>query len=243
LLSGLSIAFDTTALALTMSILLMFIQFLIDRVETQLLVATDMRAVEELIGRFELVGGGHDPHVAAIHQMSREVLKTTDQLVERQSQLWETTINAAHDRWNDLSGASGEIMLSSLSAVMDQTLEKHVHQMAEIEQASAEQMRRRWEQWQVALSDNSRVMLSQQKELVRQGEVMTQAISAVGEVKTLERALNENLQTLSGAKNFEDTVMSLAAAIHLLNTRLGSLSGTEGPKVDLNQPLSQERAA
>ena len=35
---------------------------------------------------------------------------------------------------------------------------------------------------------------------------------------------------MSGAKNFEDTVMSLAAAIHLLNTRLGK---PEGPQIEL----------
>ena len=50
---------------------------------------------------------------------------------------------------------------------------------------------------------------------------MTQAIRAAGDVIQLERALNGNLAALAGAKNFEDTVMSLSAAIHLLTTRLG----------------------
>jgi hypothetical protein len=57
--------------------------------------------------------------------------------------------------------------------------------------------------------------------MVKQGELMTQAIRAAGDVVQLERALNENLSALAGSKNFEDTVMSLAAAIHLLTTRLG----------------------
>ena len=56
--------------------------------------------------------------------------------------------------------------------------------------------------------------------MVKQGELMTQAIRAAGDVVQLERALNDNLSALAGAKNFEDTVMSLAAAIHLLNARL-----------------------
>jgi hypothetical protein len=50
---------------------------------------------------------------------------------------------------------------------------------------------------------------------------MTQAIRAAGDVVKLETALNQNLSALAGSKNFEDTVMSLSAAIHLLNTRLG----------------------
>ena len=52
--------------------------------------------------------------------------------------------------------------------------------------------------------------------MIKQGELMTQAIRAAGDVVQLEKALNDNLAALSGAKNFEDTVMSLAAAIHLL---------------------------
>ena len=41
-----------------------------------------------------------------------------------------------------------------------------------------------------------------------------------GIISALEQKLNDNLQALAGAKNFEDTVMSLAATIHLLNSRL-----------------------
>jgi len=42
------------------------------------------------------------------------------------------------------------------------------------------------------------------------------AIQAAGEVTRLEDALNRNLAALAGSKNFEETVVSLAAAIHLL---------------------------
>ena len=37
LLAGLYVAFDTTALALSLSIVLMFVQFFVDRIETQML--------------------------------------------------------------------------------------------------------------------------------------------------------------------------------------------------------------
>jgi hypothetical protein len=82
---------------------------------------------------------------------------------------------------------------------------------------------------------------AQQTELVRQGEVMTQAIRVAGEVVQLEQALNDNLSALAGAKNFEDTVMSLAAAIHLLNTKLGKPGDL--PPVDLLGSRMKGRAA
>jgi hypothetical protein len=85
----------------------------------------------------------------------------------------------------------------------------------------------------VALAENAHLLHSQQREMVRQGELMTEAIRVTGEVVTLEHALHENLTALAGAKHFEDTLSSLAAAIHLLSAKLGR---TEGPFVDLKPP-------
>ena len=50
--------------------------------------------------------------------------------------------------------------------------------------------------------------------------MLGRAVEATGEVIRLEDALNRNLTALAGAKHFEQTVISLAAAIHLLNARL-----------------------
>ena len=58
LLAGLYVAFDTTALALTLSIVLMFFQFLVDRLETELLAAVDIHTKHELQGRFSRVQNG-----------------------------------------------------------------------------------------------------------------------------------------------------------------------------------------
>ena len=63
--AGLGIAFDTTALALALSMVLMFAKFFVERLETRLLMAVDRRVAEELVGRFQTYGTGADPHVAA----------------------------------------------------------------------------------------------------------------------------------------------------------------------------------
>ena len=46
------------------------------------------------------------------------------------------------------------------------------------------------------------------------------AVEAAGEVTRLEDALNRNLAALAGAKHFEQTVLSLAAAVNMLSARL-----------------------
>jgi biopolymer transport protein ExbB/TolQ len=241
LLGGLYVKFDTTALALSFTVVLMFIQFLIDRMEVQVLETVDRRAMHDLLGRFAVVGSASDPQVQQFQRLAQTMLAATEKLVERQTILWQNSIKTAHHHWEKLSQGAGDQMQTALAGALSQALVSHANQMAKIEQASSEQLSQRWEQWQIALSHNARLLHAQQTELVRQGEVMTQAIRVAGDVVQLEKALNENLSALAGSKNFEDTVMSLSAAIHLLNTRLGKIA--DSPQVELTVPRTKGRAA
>jgi hypothetical protein len=132
-------------------------------------------------------------------------------------------------------------MQTALAGALNQSLGQYAATLAKSEQASAEQLQIRWEQWQTALSQNARLLHAQQQEMVKQGELMTQAIRVAGDVVQLEKALNQNLSALAGSKNFEDTVMSLAATIHLLNVRLGK--AIEAPHVELKATQPRGRAA
>jgi biopolymer transport protein ExbB/TolQ len=241
LLAGLYVAFDTTAIALCFSIVLMFIQFMLDRAESQLLSAVDHRASDELAGRFEITGLSSDPNVQLVQRMSQGVLKTTEQLVVRQSELWQQSISAAHDQWQRVSRQTTEQMQTALAGALNQSLGHLTAQLAKSEQASTEQLSLRWEQWQTSLSQNARLLHAQQQEMVKQGELMTQAIRAAGDVVQLERALNENLAALAGSKNFEDTVMSLSAAIHLLTARLNP--SAEPQHIEFKHAQVRARAA
>ncbi len=242
LLSGLYVAFDTTALALSLSMVLMFIQFLLDRVESQALSLVDTQANAMLVGRFQEVGAGHDPYLASVERMSGRVLQASEDLVRQQAEIWERTIQAADERWSQLVLSSGGQLQSALQGALEHSLQNHTTELAKVERDAGERAARRWEQLQTALSENARVMRGQQEEMVRQAELMAQVVKATGEVLGLEKALNENLRALSGAKNFEDTVMSLSAAIHLLNARLGK-SPDDVPHVELKKTASKGRAA
>lgn len=241
LLAGLYVAFDTTAIALCFSIALMFVQFMLDRGESQLLEIVDQTASQELAGRFETTGAASDPNVQVMQRLAQAVLKSSEQLVERQAQLWQQSIATAHDQWQRVSRQTTEQMQTALTGALGQSLQQLAVQLGKSEQAFSEQCTARWEQWQTALSQNARVLHAQQQEMVKQGEMMAQVIRASGEVIQLEHSLNANLAALAGAKNFEDTVMSLAAAIHLLTTRLGHPH--EGQHIELRPPQVRGRAA
>jgi biopolymer transport protein ExbB/TolQ len=240
LLAGLYVAFDTTALALSLSILLMFIQFLVDRLETQLLVEVDRRTNDELTGRISEDVAETEPHLAAVRKMSDAVIQTAEGLVEQQTDHWKRVMDGGYDRWTSLLEASSGDVREGLKHALEQSIDRLAERLEHAEEKTDENLRSRWEQWQTALSDNARILHKQQSEMVRQGEVLHKVLEATAEIKRLEAALNDNLHTLAGAQHFEETVMSLSAAIQLLTARLGH---TSGAAVQLDSEAPQGRAA
>ncbi|MCA9176453.1 MAG: MotA/TolQ/ExbB proton channel family protein [Planctomycetales bacterium] len=222
LLAGLYVAFDTTALALSLSIVLMFLQFIVDRIETQLLARVDARAESEMLGRFQELGGNTDPHVASVLKMSEAVIDATEVLVERQTALWQRTIDEAHDRWSRLAAATADQTQSALAHTLDRALGRHVEQLADVLDTARSHAQTQWETLDERFEEHADRMDRQQRALVQQGEVMTRAIQSAGEIASLERSLNENMAALDGAKNLEETLMNLSAAVHMLNSRLNA---------------------
>ena len=245
LLSGLYVAFDTTALALSLAIVLMFVQFLIDRIEGQLLAVVDLQANEQLVGRFQQVGASKDPLLGSVQRMGEMLVQNMHELVGRQAELWQASMVDAEQRWSHLTSTAGSQLETALHRSLNDSLQQHARSLAEIEKNSVEQRQHRWEQWQTVLSDNARMLRSQQTEMIRHGEVLERTLEATAEVIKLETALNENLNQLAGSKNFEDTVMSLSAAIHLLTTRLEAPASRETGVVLENDggPSAQGHAA
>jgi biopolymer transport protein ExbB/TolQ len=184
-LTGLGLKFDTTALALTLSMVLMFVHFFVDRAESSLLEKVDGRVNKELAGRFSRVSAGPDGQVAPVRRMAETMLRAMESLAQRHAD---------------------------------------------------------WQRLQQSQVQGIQVMESLQTELSRQTEIIQQAVKATGEVTRLEDALNRNLAALAGAKHFEQTVMSLAAAINLLNARLSETPINASP-IRLETPRRTAKAA
>ncbi len=241
LLAGLGIAFDTTALGLSLAVVLMFGQFMANQLETELLTTVDARVTEELVVRFEELGARTDPELASVRRMTDAVVRATEKLVYRQVDIWQQSMQAANERWQQVMSGAQVQLESALAHALKQSTHEHAVQLSKNAEVLQQQAQRQTEILVHALADNARVMSSQQSELAKQGDVMLRVIRATGEIVQLEKSLNQNLQALAGAKNFEETVMSLSAAIHLLTSRT---SGKDVPRpVSLETSRSEGRAA
>ncbi len=238
--AGLGVAFDTTAIALGLSMGLMFGQFLVDKFEAQVLSEVDRISTLQLMGRFERLGGGSDPQLAAVRWMAEAVVKATERMAQRQAEVWQTTIDAANERWSRITSQGAQQIESALAGALVQSLQAHAEQLASAEESAADKNRQNWARVQQALTDSSEAVRAQQAELVRQGEVLRQVVEATGQIARLEETLNGNLSALAGAQHFEETLLNLSGAIHLLNARLSHAAPMQ---VDLKDHSSLGRAA
>jgi biopolymer transport protein ExbB/TolQ len=219
-IGSLGIAFDTTALALTLSMFLMFTQYAVDKSEQRLLAAVDQRVDDELSQRFLLHKTAGHPDVAVVRRMAETVIEASATLVERQAEVWKSTIAEAHAHWSQsLHSAYGQVE-QALSQATSQAMQAHARQITQTSEAMARQNHEHLVQVQQMMAENLQAMREHQQQLIQQGEVLRGVVEATGGVARLEEALNRNLSALAGTHNFEETLESLAAVIHLLNARL-----------------------
>ncbi|MCL6503462.1 MAG: MotA/TolQ/ExbB proton channel family protein, partial [Pirellulales bacterium] len=127
---GLGTAFDTTALALALSMVLMFVQFVVERMETRLLARVDKLAAQRLASLMEPADHG-DIHTGAVRRMAEAVIKASERLVQRQAELWQASLQAAHERWTRMADASRQQLEAALEAALRGSLEAHARALAE----------------------------------------------------------------------------------------------------------------
>ena len=216
--AGLGVAFDTTALSLGLSMVLMFAMYLTSRIETRLVADVDAKVSAEMVGRFEHFGGNDGGgQLALLRRMTDRVVQSSEQLVAGQAELWKSTIDEAHQRWQSLSGEAAEQLQRTFCNSLDSALNN-------------------------ALDRHTAAISGQQEQLIRQGEILLKVVEATGQIRQLETALNENLSALAGSNDFSKTVLSLSAAINLLTARLDD-GDQRTARVDLSGDQHRETAA
>lgn len=239
--AGLSVAFDTTALALALSIVLMFGMFFTTQTENKALAAAEARAETELIGRFEQASKASDDSSQVVRAATEELLRSMETIIERQAELWRSTIDAAHQHWQQLSESTEQQLAKSLETALVTSLQTHHEHLRQTEHEASGKLLDHWDQMHHMMQENATAVSAQQGELRKHGELMLKVVDATGRVIQLEDALNQNLDSLAGSVKFEETINTLNAAVSLFTARLGAMSA-ERSKVDLKSDSKGQAA-
>ncbi len=134
--------------------------------------------------------------------MAETVLAAVENLVVRQTELWQESLRATHQQWNEQTVATTQVIEHALAGALEQNVRQHAQALAEAERDSAEHNRQHWDRVQQALVENAKVAAGQQQELTRQGEILLQVVGATDQVARLEHELNRNLSALASAEPF-----------------------------------------
>jgi biopolymer transport protein ExbB/TolQ len=224
---GLANAFDATALALGLTMIVMFWSFLVERAEQEVLDAVDRFVERDLAHRFQRPAAAGWP--ASPAEVPMEAL---GRLVQMQTDLWTKAMAEADKRSAEAAAGPREQFTEAVEAALEKTLQAHARRLAALEQQALEQGARLLEQMAglaAAVRDTGR---EQQAALGRVAEGVSAQATALARIQDgekdlihLQAVLHQNLAALASASNFDQAVHSLTAAVHLLTARTAAPAG------------------
>lgn len=229
--SGLAVAFDTTAQALGMSMILVFSTFLVERVEQNNLNEIEQFGIDHLVPSLT--------NEAAATQTTGIPALTdwTSQMLSQQTEFWNRHLMSLQTGWAESLAQQTDTLAQALNQETQQTLEVHresinvsrdqyaatLHQST---QAFTQQMQNtmmafvdRVDAWQNAMQTTTLSSAGQAEELHRLGRTLLQMTESEERLIQLQEQLNKNLQTLEMVATLEQTVNSLNAAVNVLTAK------------------------
>jgi len=216
--AGLGTAFDTTATALALSMLLMFVQFLVERSEYAVLEQVDNRAWDMLAGRFQ-TDGVADGSALAVARLGDAVGRSSAQLLEAQANSWKELERVAAGSLEGVFAGLADRLRETLADSLDQTLATWRESLVAAHRELAGERDGRWEQAAQTMDAAVVALESHQEKLVGQTATLERVVSMLDEIASLEQSLENNLAAVTATGRFEEAVISLSAATQLLAAR------------------------
>lgn len=238
---GLGVAFDTTAIALGLSMVLMLVQFGVDRYEQTLLSEVDTVVWAALAGRFQSLGGDGGATLA-MARLGETMSRGSARLLEAQEQSWRALERTAAANLATVLEDAGRTINASLSASLDGTLSRWSESLVAAHEAALSHREDRWTRTAESLAEAVRGLERHHGGIADQTALLGKVVDATRDIAALERSLDANLNTLAATGRFDETLATLAAAVQLLAIRAGDVSGDQR-RVDLQPARRTGKAA
>lgn len=216
--AGLAVAFDTTALSLALSMLLVFGTFIIERSEQRTLDEIEDFGVKHLLGHFPTEQTtAVSPLVQAEQQAAEQLLARSESMINWQMDMWQSSLESLRERWSGTLSKQQEYLDQALQSGLTNALADHSRHLTEVrsefiqafqstsivisdqlaetrtvlaqqQQQGSEEIARTWQQFKAEITQT-------RDEHARQLALLTQAITA--EVGGWQNQLESSTQTMS----------------------------------------------
>lgn len=230
LTAGLYVAFDTTAIALVLTVFLMFMQFGISRLEQTLLEQIDTDSSDCLVPFLSA-----DPHdaqdslLSPIRELMEEMIGCVRTLVVEQSTIWSHSISETRQQWDAWTQGTVEAVETRFSDRVGETLQQHIGSLEKLQDEGNRQLELRWQQWQTTLSEQARLIQGNQKEVSRQSDTLQRLVDSTTELRKLEDTIHDSVARLENIHRLEEASVCIGEAVAVLATcleRSGVIRGT-----------------
>jgi biopolymer transport protein ExbB/TolQ len=127
---GLAVAFDTTALALSLSVVLVFSYFFVKRAESRILSQVEDFSLRQLLPLFPADVPAGSPLLEAQSQAAEHLISRTAELISAQTELWSSSIEGIRERWSGTLDTRQRELSAALRTGTEDTLTDHSRQLA-----------------------------------------------------------------------------------------------------------------
>ncbi|REJ87485.1 MAG: hypothetical protein DWQ34_25040 [Planctomycetota bacterium] len=174
---ALAVAFDTTALALSYSIVLVFGYFFVKKAEGGVLTEVEefgQRCVLPLIPQAHSAGS---PLLEAETEAAQKLIDRTESLIEGQTRMWQESVESLRTRWTGTLEDQQARLAGALTKGTRQTLSDHAAQLAELRQQLAGTLGEIATELSRQMERSSRVRHEQDESLTRRMETFADDLS------------------------------------------------------------------
>ncbi len=232
LAAGLKVAFDTTALALSLVFILYFLQFFSRKQDAALALGVSKLVDSELKGRFiaESELGSRQDELESTRRFLRSIADSFEETIRKQADAW---IDAASNAARESAKASletAERLSETLNKRLDeggvswtQALVKTQKTFVEATLAPA---------LEASVQSAARLDALELR-IASQTEALNETLRATADVVALEERLAETLEKIGEVGEFEKTLSALSATVCLLNAKLASSVPSTSPSVPM----------
>ncbi|WP_373652767.1 MotA/TolQ/ExbB proton channel family protein [Schlesneria sp. DSM 10557] len=131
--AGLAVAFDTTALSLALSMILVFVTFIVERSEHQTLDDIEDFGVKRILRLFPATAATvSSPLTLAEQQAAEQLLSRSEGMINWQMELWQTSLESLRERWAGTLSKQQEYLDQALQTGLTNALVDHSQQMATV---------------------------------------------------------------------------------------------------------------
>lgn len=102
----------------------------------------------------------------------------------------------------------------------DSSLNHHTEQLARVQTEGAVLIDSRWQQWQTTLSEQTRAVYHQQREMSAQTALLNMLIEKHDAIRDMEKPLQATLERLTDIDRFHNAAVCLTEAVAVLGTQM-----------------------